>query len=156
MGERVKHPLPHLDRPRLDELRGGRDGRLRHRRVERRLAKLDVDASDVGLGQPGTNVLTQLLEVVESRVDREVVIDGREQLQLDLLDGDVEGSRSPGQVRGAVVLGEGTRAGALPPRARPAGAPLEAGNQVSPAELDELVTTLATGKWRPLLLPALR
>ncbi len=75
MRERVEHPLPHLLRPRLDELGRDRDARLGHRRVERGLAELGLDACLLELEQAPADVLAQLVQVVEAGVDREVVVD---------------------------------------------------------------------------------
>ena len=81
--------------------------------------------------------------VVEARVDREVLVHLRQPLVLDLLDGDLKRSVPAGEVLGAVVRGERQL-----DRARLSGggseqALLEAGNQIAAAELDELVATLA-------------
>ncbi len=141
MGERVQHALPHLPRARLDQRGGDLHLGVLHGRVERGLAEVGLDAALLGLAQAPADVLAQLLQRVEAGVDREVVVDRRELLALDLLDGHLEGRRAAGELRAGVVGGEGQRERAPLSRAGPHERVLEA--------LDQLPDPSSTSWSRP-------
>ena len=89
------------------------------------------------------DVLAQLLEVVEAGVHGEAVVLSGKLLELDLLDGDVEGRVATGEVAVPVLVREAQGQRALIARGRTEQAVLEALDQVPAAELDELVAALA-------------
>ena len=106
--ERVQHPVPQLARARVDERVGHVDGRLGDGGVEHRLAELGLDRALLGLAQLVADVLAQLVERVEAGgLGGELVVELGQLLRLDLLDGDLELGVFPGELLGAVVVGEG-------------------------------------------------
>ena len=113
------------------------------------LAKLRLDPLLVGLDQACADVLAQLLHAVEAGVDREVLVDGRELLELDLLDGDLERRSPPGQLLVAVVGRKRQLDRARLAGARSQQSLLEPRDQVAAAELDQLVAALATRQRLP-------
>ena len=97
----------------------------------------------VGLEQPRADVLAQLVEAVEAGVDREILVDARQLLELDLLDGHGEHGVPAGELLGRVVGRECQLHVLLLAGARADERLLEARDQVAAAELDELVAALA-------------
>ena len=141
--ERVQHPLPHLLRPRRHELRRHRDLCLGDSSIEGGLAELLLDPLLVRLDELAAQVPAQLLEVVEARVDREVLVEPGKLLALDLLHRHLEGGIAPRELTRAVVGREGELDRALLAGGCAEQRLLEAGDQVAAAELDELVAPLA-------------
>ena len=117
-----------------------------HGRVERGLAELGLDALLVGLEQARADVLAQLLHVVEAGVDREVVVDVGQLLELDLLDGHLERRLRPASSSLRSRRGTSARPSRVSPALAPTQRLLEAGDQVAAAELDQLVAPLAAGE----------
>src|SRR5207237_278689 len=110
--------------------------------IERRLAELALHARAVELAEALADVLAQLLHVLEAGVHGEVVVELRQLLRLDLLDGDLERGVAAGELLVRVVGGERHRDVAPLTAARPDQPLLEAGNQVAGAQLEQLVAPL--------------
>src|SRR5215218_5740759 len=146
VAERVQHLLPQLARARLDQRLGDVDLRVRDGGVEHGLAELRVDAALLGLGQPLADVLAQLVERVEAGLGRELVVDRRQLLRLDLLDGHRELRVVAGELLRAVVIRERDLDGAFVARGRARELLLEAGHEPAGAELDHLVAAIAAGE----------
>ena len=142
--ESVCRMRSHISRARASTSAGGHlHRRLRHRRVERRLAELALDAPLLDLEQAPADVLAQLRDGVEAGVDREVVVDLGQLLALDLLDGAPRSSRRGRRARcGRSRRGRSARACGSRRRAAPTQPLLEALDQVAGAELDQLIAPL--------------
>src|SRR6266576_2397082 len=116
--EAVEHALPHFLRARAGQLRGDRDARLLDDRVQGRLAELALDALLVDLEQPPAEIPAQLLDAVVAGIDGEVLVDGRQLLELDLLDGYIQRGGTAGELLVGVVWREADLNRALVSRAR--------------------------------------
>ena len=143
-GQRVHRLVDDLVRSRVHELVRQLNRRLVGGGLQDGLLELALDRGLVGLPQPGGDVVAQLLQRVKAAgLGGELVIELGEQLGLDLRDGDLEDRVLLTEIVG-VALGEGHRhlAGVA---GRGAGELiLEAGDQTSGAQLDQLVAALAT------------
>src|SRR3954468_23910023 len=146
MGEGVEHLLPQLARARLEQRVGDLDGGVGDRGIQRRLTELGLDALLVGLAQARADVLAELVERVEARLGGEVVVERRELLRLELLDGDGEGRLLAREVGRAVVVRKGDRDGAVLAGRCALELFLEARHEAARAELDHLVAPLAAGE----------
>ena len=105
---------------------------VRHRCVDGGLAELLFDHTLLRLPELRLHVRAQLVQAVEAAgLDRELVVELRQALLLDLLDGDREDGGLPRHLVGAVVLGEGDLDVALVARARAGELLLEAGDEAS-------------------------
>src|SRR4051794_295468 len=140
------HLVPQLLRARFHQLLRNVHGGAGHRRVERRLTELGLDLLLLALGQALPYVGAQLLERVEAGLDRQVVVERRKLLLLDLLHRDRELGLAALEVVGAVIVGKGDGDRALLAGLRARELLLEARDQASRAELDHLVAPLAAGE----------
>src|SRR5438876_3982718 len=147
--QRAQHSLPHLARPGLDQLGRHADPGPGHHRIERGLAELALDARPLELQQARADLLAQLLHAVEAGVDREVLVDRRKLLGLDLLDGHLERRLAPGQLNVVVARRKRDLHRARLASLGPEQALLEALDQVATAELHQLVAAVAARQALP-------
>src|SRR4051794_6234729 len=139
--------VPQLVRAGVRERLGDLDLGLLGHGVDDGLAELAGDRVPVAVGEPGTDVVLELVERVEAgAVHGEMVVDGRERLLLDLLDLHGEDGLLPRQVLGLVVVGERHADLVILARAGARELLLEAGDEAARPELDELVGALAAGE----------